>query len=399
MSRARGSKRLALFVTLLVVCGVGGTVFLLPRLLKSEYTKIKPLPVLGQVVPMPTAPPSAPVPPPKPVVTHVETPESVRAIYMTSWVAGTTKWRADLASLIDTTELNSLVIDIKDYTGAISFKVEDPYLVGIGSYENRIPDVREFIAELHKKNIYVIGRISVFQDPLLVKKRPDLAVRTASDKNVAWKDYKGISWLDAGSKEVWDYVVALAREAHANGFDEINFDYIRFPSDGNMRDIYYPMSEGKVKREVMREFFAYVNDQLHESGMKTSADFFGMTTTNTDDLNIGQVLEDALPNFDYVSPMVYPSHYPPTFMGLLKPAEEPYAVVKYSMDHAVARAKAASTSPLKLRPWLQDFNLGATYDAAKVRAQMQATYDAGLNSWMLWSAANRYTVGALKVEN
>ena len=134
------------------------------------------------------------------------------------------------------------------------------------------------------------------------------------------------------------------------------------------------------------------------SGIKISADLFGMTTTNTDDLNIGQILEDALNNFDYVSPMVYPSHYPPTFLGFAKPAEKPYEVVKYSMDQAFTRAINASSTPLKLRPWLQDFDLGAVYTADMVRAQIQATYDAGLNSWMIWDAGNTYTVGAFLPE-
>jgi len=122
---------------------------------------------------------------------------------------------------------------------------------------------------------------------------------------------------------------------------------------------------------------------------------FGMVTTNSDDLNIGQVLEYALPWFDYVSPMVYPSHYPTGFIGLSNPAAHPYEVVKYSMDRAVIKAKEAGIDPLKLRPWLQDFDLGADYNAAEVRAQIKATYDAGLNSWLLWSASNRYTVDAL----
>ena len=130
-------------------------------------------------------------------------------------------------------------------------------------------------------------------------------------------------------------------------------------------------------------------------GAPLSIDLFGMTTTNTDDLNIGQNLENALKYFDYVSPMVYPSHYPKGFNGYANPAAKPYEIVKFSMNSAVERAVKASTTPLKLRPWLQDFNLGATYDAPMVRAQIQATYDSHLNSWMLWNASNRYTIKAL----
>lgn len=336
-----------------------------------------------------------------PVVSHVKLPQQVKAIYMTSWVAGTKSIRDGLVKLIDTTELNSVIIDIKDYTGTIAFEVEDESLEKYKAASNRIPDIKEFLEYLHSKNIYVIGRISVFQDPHFVKERPDLAVKQSKDGPV-WKDRKGISWLDAGSIEVWEYVIELARYSYNLGFDEINFDYIRFPSDGDMTNIYYPFSEERVmadvdtgKAKILREFFTYLDAKLSDTGAVLSADLFGMTTTNNDDLNIGQILEYALPSFDFVAPMVYPSHYPPNFIGLANPAAHPYEVVKYSMDRAVIKANKAGMNPKKLRPWLQDFDLGADYNAAEVRAQIQATYDAGLDSWMLWSAANKYTVGAL----
>lgn len=327
-------------------------------------------------------------------VSHLNTPSQVKAIYMTNWVAGSKSLRDPLVKIADETEINSIVIDIKDYTGRIAFEVSDPLLKELGAYERRIADIKEFIEELHKKNIYVIGRISVFQDRYLVGRHPDLAVRRKSDNGI-WKDFKNISWLDPGSKEVWDYVVALAKESYGVGFDELNFDYIRFPSDGNMKDISYPWSGGKQKVEVIKEFFAYLRENLGDIGVPLSVDLFGMTTTNTDDMNIGQNLENALKYFDYVSPMVYPSHYPAGFNGFKNPATEPYKVVKFSMDGAVERARKATTTPRKLRPWLQDFNLGATYDAPMVRAQIQATYDSGLDSWMLWNASNRYTRTAL----
>jgi hypothetical protein len=329
------------------------------------------------------------------VPTHITTPTPVKAIYLTSWAAGTHSFRAHIENIADTTEVNAVVIDVKDYTGKISYKVDTPELVKVGSSENRIPDVVSFIDTLHKKGIYVIARVAVFQDPYYIKVRPDLAVRTNTDKTKAWKDRKGISWLDAGSEDVWKYVQMIAEESYRKGFDEINFDYIRFPSDGNMKDIYYPMSEGKKKSDVMNSFFTYIGKTLRDEGIPTSADLFGMTTTNKDDLNIGQLLEDALRNFDFVAPMVYPSHYPPTWNGFKNPADHPYDVVNISMKKAVARAEAIPVSRLKLRPWLQDFDLGAKYTKEMVRAQMTATYDVGLDSWMLWDAANKYTPEAL----
>lgn len=367
-------------------------------------------------------------------VSHVKIPEQVKAIYMTSWVAGTKSIRDNLVKIIDDTEINSVVIDIKDYSGFVSFEVSDETLSNMGDKEIRIRDIRQFIDSLHKKGVYVIGRISSFQDPRVVKNRPDLAVRRSSDGGI-WKDKKGITWIDPGSREMWDYLVALGKASYEVGFDELNFDYIRFPSDGDMTDIKYPFSQNKVKAEVIRDFFSYLKEKLSDTGAVLSADLFGMTTTNTDDLNIGQVLEYALQSMDFVSPMVYPSHYPPTFNGYKNPNAVPYEIIKFCMDRAVERTIATSSifklnnsvlitnntlatstgtstssgyenlvkkytkeswSKFKIRPWLQDFSLGTpSYGAKEVRAQIEATYDAGLNSWMLWSASNKYTVSAL----
>lgn len=342
------------------------------------------------------------------VATHIETPKSVKAIYMTACAASTPSFRSNLIDLVETTELNSIVLNIKDETGKIAFDMESPELqdavANLSNGECKITDIKELIEDLHSKNIYVIGRLPVFQDLHLTKKRPDLAVKRASDGGV-WGDRKGIRWLDAGAKEVWDYVYLIGEESYYLGFDELNFDYVRFPSDGNMKDIYYPFSEEKVmadpdlgKANVMREFFQYIGRKFKKLGVTTSVDLFGMTTTNSDDLNIGQILEYAAPYFDYVAPMVYPSHYPPNFNGWANPNNYPYEVIKFTMDEGVKKLVNASTTPLKLRPWLQDFDYGGNYDIKEVKEQIQATYDAGLTSWMLWSASNKYTKGALLAE-
>ncbi len=328
-----------------------------------------------------------------PLALHLPTPEPLKALYMTNWVAGSKKLRSKLVDIVDTTELNTIVIDIKDYTGHIGYEVIDPVLKEVGSAERRITDLKEFIEELHKKNIYVIGRISAFQDSYYVKKFPQYAVKSKS--GAVWKDYKKVSWLDAGAKPVWDYLVAIGLEAYSLGFDEINFDYIRFPSDGDMGDLVYPFSEGKVKSEVLNEFFAYISEIFHEKEIPISADLFGLTTSSKDDLGIGQILENALEHFDYVAPMVYPSHYPPGFNGWKNPSEKPYEIIHFSMSKAVERAVLATTTPSKLRPWLQDFSIrGVTYTPEMIRAQIQATYDVGLTSWMMWNASNVYTKSA-----
>jgi hypothetical protein len=338
-------------------------------------------------------------------VKHLKTPEPLKGIYMTQCVASMPSFREKLAKLIDDTELNAVVIDIKDYTGTVAFS-------GGGS-GCKVSDMQNFIEELHNKNIYVIGRVTVFQDPLYVKAHPELAVKKKSDGSV-WKDRKGISFIDPGAKPFWNYIISIATSSYAIGFDEINFDYIRFPSDGDMTDIYFSQTGTTTKKEMLRKFFEYLNSKLAGTGIVTSADLFGMTTTNTDDLGIGQILEYALENFDYVSPMVYPSHYPPKFNGWPDPNKVPYEIVKFSLDAAVARDKflyseiSTSTSyttpdlglmkrinPLQIRPWLQDNDYPVHYTQPMVRAQIQATYDAGLTSWMLWDPANTYTASAL----
>ncbi|MEK7163348.1 MAG: putative glycoside hydrolase [Patescibacteria group bacterium] len=352
--------------------------------------------------------------------THVPTPDAVKGIYMTSCVAATPSLRDNLMKLIDETELNTVVIDVKSYDGHISFMPVDERLkTAVGGCFVR--DMQDFIDGLHSRGIYVVARLAVFQDKLMVKLHPELAVRKASATTTPWTDFKGISWIDPSFKSHWDYTAVLAREAHGIGFDEINFDYIRFPADGNMRDIWYPESGMRDKSDIMRSFYEYLYDSLSPEGIIISADLFGMTTTNTDDLHIGQILEDALPNFDYISPMVYPSHYPPGFMNLDNPNRHVYEVVKISLSHAVARAIATTTvvalpdarigttTPAiyakasfdknKIRPWLQDNNYPVPYTAEMVRAQIQAVYDSGLNSWMLWNAGNRYTQAALETEN
>lgn len=372
---------------------------------------------------------------------YIKTPQPLKAIYMTQCVVGTPSFRNDLVKLIDDTELNAVVIDIKDFSGGIAFPVTSPLLQDGISSRCGASDMEAFVASLHEKGIYVIGRITVFQDPLYTKQHPDVAVHSRSTGGV-WHDNKGLAFVDVSANPYWDYVVELSRESHMLGFDELNFDYIRFPSDGPMKEALYTWTGSKTKPEALETFFAYLTSHVRDmSAYPTgtpvpvlSADLFGMTTTNTDDLNIGQQLERALPYFDYVAPMIYPSHYPNGFNGWSNPNTVPYELIKFVLDAAVQRTVATqtvvetldgekiystatstsgSTTPAaqkvftglytkqaygkyKIRPWLQDFDYGGNYDVAEVKAQIKATYDAGLDSWMLWAPSNRYTQGALE---
>jgi hypothetical protein len=348
----------------------------------------------------------------KPEVAHIKTPDAVKAIYMSQCAAGTPSFRESLVGLLDTTELNAIIIDVRDYTGKIAFPTDNPVLKDMVSDECGARDMKDFIKLLHDKNIYVIGRITVFQNPYYTKLHPDQAVQHKNGG--VWKDRKGLAFVDVGATPYWDTVVELAKESYAIGFDEINFDYIRYPSDGDMAAAVYIKRDGKTKQEMLEDFFKYVHEKVGPTGMVTSADLFGMTTTNTDDLNIGQVLERALPYFDYIAPMVYPSHYPSGFNGYKNVNEHSYDIIHYSMAEAVRRTTAttttvaayvhtaiASTSPqlyvkpaypaTKMRPWLQDFDYPVEYTPAMVREQIKANEDVGLNSYFFWDPANKYS--------
>lgn len=331
-------------------------------------------------------------------ISHIKTPEVVKAIYLSGWVAGTKSIRDKLVKIIDETELNAVVIDIKDSTGRISFKIDDPLIKEIGSAENRIANIRELTNLLHQKGIYIIGRISVFQDPFLSKLKPEWSIKRLSDGEV-WKDKKGLSFLDPMNQNVRDYTTAIALGSYHLGFDEINFDYIRYPSDGNMKDINYDLKEGETRADNIEDFFVNLSYKMKEiENIPISADLFGLTTEVIDDMGIGQVWEKAIPHFDYICPMVYPSHYPASYNNFDNPALHPYEVITRSLDSAIKRTEAIGQNISKIRPWLQDFDLGAVYTKELVKEQIKATNDLGLSSWMLWDPSNKYTPEALELE-
>lgn len=333
------------------------------------------------------------------IATHISTPDQVKALYMSSWIAGVPSRRSKLVDIIDKTELNAVVIDIKDATGRVSFKTDDPFITELGSVENRVRDMDTFIEDLHKKNIYVIGRVSVFQDSYLTSKKPEWAITRKSDGKV-WKDRKGLSFLDPAQEEVLHYTVAIAKASYAIGFDEINFDYIRYPSDGNMKDINYKLKEGTTRSDNLEKFFSSLNSEVKkENNIITSADVFGLTTEAKDDMGIGQIWEKIILHFDYISPMVYPSHYPAGQYGLKNPAANPGTVINNSILGAIKKTEAMGLPKSKIRPWLQDFDMGATYTESLVRAQIDSSEKIGVTSWMLWDPKNVYTPKALKLQN
>lgn len=348
-----------------------------------------------------------------------QAPSQIRAVYLTGWSGGSPTKIEYAKNLARSGEINAVVIDVKDFSGTISYDTNVQTAQLYGAEQKRIRDIEGVIRGFHEANMYAIARITVFQDPILAKARPDLGVQSRSnllEKNeewvqekpafsveTLWLDRNELAWIDPAAKEYWEYVGALAKDAVSRGFDEINFDYIRFPSDGDMQDMTFPFwNEISPRREILSEFFAYLRETLPDTPI--SADLFGLTTINRDDLGIGQVIEDAYGYFDYIAPMVYPSHYADGFKGYANPAEYPYEVVQYSMQTAVERLRHyrflyPERKIAKLRPWLQDFDLGANYDKVMVQAEIEATKQAlgeDYAGYMIWNPSNIYTTDALQ---
>lgn len=327
-------------------------------------------------------------------------PQIIKAVYFTASSAGNKDKIDYLIGLAKETEINAVVIDIKDYSGHVAY---DTGLSEVEKYKTArivIPELDSLIRKLHGEGIYIIARMVIFQDPALASARPDLAVKNGQR---LWTDNKGLAWIDPAAKEAWDYNIAIARDAALRGFDEINFDYIRFPTDGNLGVITYPFWDRKIPmRTVISEFFEKLRQGL--PSVKLSADLFGFVMTKKEDFGVGQVVEDAFKYFDFVSPMLYPSHYPHTYLGFANPAEHPYEIIKTAMDSGLRRLRdfkqvAGNPQMVNFRPWIQDFNLGANYDSAMVKSEIKAVTDSMEESYigfMLWNANNIYTEDALR---
>lgn len=324
-------------------------------------------------------------------------PARVRGLYLNAWAAGSGRRVDSLVALARRTEINTFVIDLKDATGHLSYASRVPLAQEIGATADiRIRDLPALLRRLQDEEIYPIARIVVVQDPILARARPEMAVQDR--EGGAFRDAKGFYWLNPYHRGVWDYHVELAREAAELGFPEIQWDYIRFPdipAAEGARTL-YPGSEGEARHGVIGRFLAYSRERLRDLGVVVTADVFGVITTARRDVGVGQVWETILPHVDVALPMVYPSHYWAGSFGFPNPNAHPYEVVRRALEDALTRAAAVAGAG-SVRPWLQDFSLGQPpYGAAEVRAQIQAVYDAGLEEWILWNAASRYTEAALE---
>jgi len=318
-------------------------------------------------------------------------PAVVRGIYLNAWTFGGARFH-NLVRLADTTEINSFVIDVKDDTGYLTYRSSIPTAIEIGANGMvRATDARERLSLLRRKGIHPIARIVVARDPLLAKKKANWAIQDV--RGGLWVDRMDTEWVDAFRDSVWIYAADIAAEAIMMGFSEVQFDYVRFPDEPRevLARAIFPAQRGEEsKREGVRRNLRLVRERLKPLGVPFTLDIFGLTTTATTDMGIGQVWEDLVTSSDVVLPMVYPSHYYTGAYGFREPKFEPYGVVRRALEDGLERSKSIPNAAT-IRPFLQSFSIRrARYTAKEIRAQMQAGYDLGIPEWVLWNASGRY---------
>jgi hypothetical protein len=325
-------------------------------------------------------------------------PRTVRAAYLTYYGVGDRRIRERVLDLVGHTELNAVVIDVKGDRGLIPYRTEVPAALAAGAQGPVI--IKDFdaqLAALKARGIYTIARIVVFKDNVLANHRKDLAIIDARTGR-PWLDREKLAWLDPFREEVWNYAIAIAKEAAAKGFDEIQFDYLRFPTDGRLSAARYSRPNNSTTRlPTIAAFLAKARRELGPTGVFLAADVFGYTAFNANDTDIGQRIEELAPYLDYICPMVYPSGYHLGIPGYRNPVAHPYEVVHESVRLTRQRSQHAT---VQVRPWIQDFRDYAfdrrAFGVREIRAQMRGADEAGAVGWMLWNPRNDYTAEALR---
>jgi hypothetical protein len=326
----------------------------------------------------------------------------VRGVYVTGHSAAGAKLE-QLVALAEQTDINAFVIDVLDDNGQLLFKSEaaEKFVPGVND-RVYIKDIESFIAQMKEKNIYLIARIVTFKSPKFATAHPERAISVRS----TGKPYIGndrILWVSPHDRMLWDYNVTVAEEAARLGFNEIQFDYVRFPaSNGGKLDasLDYRNPEGETKSEAIQKFLVYAHERLSPLGVYVAADVFGWAASSTDDVGIGQHWEAVSNVVDYLCAMMYPSHYGPGNYGYAVPDAAPYGVIDKGIKDSMARNQNIET-PGALRPWIQDFTATwvkghIRYGAAELRAQIDALKANGVEEYLLWNAGNSYTGSALK---
>ncbi len=338
------------------------------------------------------------VPPTKGAVEAVLKPQHIKAAYLTYFGFGDRGIRTRVLDLTARTELNAVVIDVKGDRGWIIYQTEVPAALQAGAQgPATLRDFDGMMADLKARGIYTIARIVTFKDNILANARPDLAIiDTRTGK--PWIDNEKLAWVDPFQEEVWNYNIALGKEAIRRGFDEVQFDYVRFPTDGKLGAAKYAKPNSKETRlPAIAGFLSKARRELGAAGGFVGADLFGYTAFNENDTDIGQRIEELAPHLDFICPMVYPSGYHKGIPGHPNPVLVPYKVVHESVRLI---RKRAVNSVARVRPWLQDFKDYAfdkrIFGVPEVQAQIRGAEEAGGAGWMLWNPRNDYTGSALR---
>ena len=317
-----------------------------------------------------------------------------KALYLSYWAADSHNRREQLQQLIGETGMNALVIDLKSTRGDIAFRSQIPLAKAVDAQKVRtLKDLPIFLSELKQQGVYTIARIAVFKDGNLARNRRDLAVHTLDGH--LWEDGEKISWTDPFNPEVWDYNISVAKEAAAMGFDEIQFDYIRFPAKSDL--MFSRENNGANRVAAINGFLQRAKQQLAEYPVMTSANIFGYTCWKHKDQKIGQKLIDLVEHVDYLSPMLYPSGFPHGVPGYRNPVENSYEVIALSLQKA---SELTGIPAVRFRPWLQAFRDYAfdrrSFTADEIHAQINASDASGSHGWMLWNAASRFSLAGLQ---
>ena len=322
-------------------------------------------------------------------------PVKVKGIYVSGPVAGIAKMD-ELIDLVDRTELNAMVIDIKNDEGKVTYKMQSEQVMEIDAGVRYIPDIDELVAKCKEKDIYLIARIVAFRDPYLAEQKPEWAVHTKNGE--IFRDKNGMAWINPYCREVWDYLIEIASQAAQVGFDEVQFDYIRFSTDIGEEEVDYgPESESVDKIQIITEFTEYLYEQLVPQGVYVAADVFGTVIDNeTDQAIVGQDYVQMAAYLDYICPMVYPSHYHNGSYGIKVPDAEPYRTIYAAASSSVQELGAVpEENRAHVRTWLQGFTARwvpghISYGPEQIRAQIKGAYDAGYDEWILWNASVNY---------
>jgi hypothetical protein len=323
-------------------------------------------------------------------------PFTPKALYLSFFGIGDRSLRESAIKLIQETELNSLVIDVKGDRGMIPYKSSIPLAAEVGAQRiTTVKEMADLMRSLKGKGIYTIARIVVFKDNPLALARPDWAVKTQGGE--IWRDRENLAWVDPFNKEVWDYNINIAMEAAQYGFDEIQFDYLRFPDASGLRFSMPNTEEDRVK--AISGFLMEARRRLIPYNVFLSADIFGYVCWNLNDTNIGQRLEDLAPHVDYICPMLYPSGFQYGIPGYRNPVANPFEIVYLSLKRAQERTNLPSQ---RFRPWLQAFRDYAFdrryFNDKEILGEVKAADGFGSHGWMLWNPRNSYSSTGLRKE-